>query len=67
MYQLELNKAKELILKNKATKVLLQLPDGLKPKSKEIVDFLTKETNSSIYIWAGSCFGSCDYYRKRLF
>lgn len=61
MYNLELEKIKELILENKAKSVLLQLPDGLKPKSKEIVDGIKKYSKANIYIWAGSCFGACDY------
>lgn len=60
MYNLELKRAKELILKNKAETVIIQLPDGLKPKSKEITDFLQKETSATILIWAGTCFGACD-------
>ncbi|OVE74881.1 hypothetical protein BVX95_00955 [archaeon D22] len=61
MYDLELNIAKELIIKENAKNVLIQLPDGLKPKSKDISDYLSKETNASIIIWAGTCFGACDY------
>ena len=61
MYNLELEKAKKIILENKAKNVLIQLPDGLKSKSKEIKEDLEKNTNSTIFIWAGSCFGACDY------
>lgn len=60
MYNLELDKTLDLIQKNKAKKVLLQLPDGLKTKSKDIVDFLKKSTKASIFVWQGTCFGSCD-------
>ncbi|MBW2972648.1 diphthamide synthesis protein [Candidatus Woesearchaeota archaeon] len=59
-YDLELERAAELIKKDKAEKVCIQLPDGLKPKAKEIADFLSSKTGAEIYIWAGSCFGACD-------
>ena len=61
-YDLELGKAAEKILKEKAKTVLIQLPDGLKPKAKEIREFLAKKTdkNTRLLFWAGSCFGACD-------
>ena len=59
-YDLELDRAADLISAEKAKKVCIQLPDGLKPKAKEIVDFLQSKTKASIFIWSGSCFGACD-------
>ena len=59
-YDLELDKVVEKIKKNKAKKVVIQLPDGLKPRATEIVFYLEKQTNSEIFIWFGSCYGSCD-------
>lgn len=60
MYNLELSKAIKEIKKQKAKTVCIQLPDGLKPKAKEIADKIEKETNAKVLIWAGSCFGACD-------
>ncbi len=60
MYELDLESAKKIIKKNNSKRVLIQLPDGLKPKAEEINDFLKKETGSEILIWLGSNFGSCD-------
>jgi len=60
MYKLELEKAIEKIKKEKAKSVLIQLPDGLKPKAKEIKEKIENKTNSKVLIWAGSCFGACD-------
>jgi 2-(3-amino-3-carboxypropyl)histidine synthase len=60
-YNLELEKAIEKIKQENAKKVLLQLPDGLKPKAKEIKQTLEKETNAKVSIWLGSCFGACDF------
>jgi len=59
-YDLEIEKAISSINSNSAKRVLLQLPDGLKPKAKDIQDSIIKGTKAEIYIWAGSCFGACD-------
>jgi len=60
-YNLELNKAIKTIKAQKAKSVLIQLPDGLKPRAKEIADTLEKQTKAKILIWLGSCYGACDY------
>lgn len=60
MYNLELEKAIKEIRKQKAKTVCIQLPDGLKPKAKEIADKIEKETKAKVIIWLNSCFGSCD-------
>ena len=59
-YDLELNRAIEEIKKNNAKLVCIQLPDGLKPKAKEIQQYIEKNTNTSVVIWLGSCWGGCD-------
>ena len=59
-YNLEPNKAVKEIKNKKAKTVLIQLPDGLKPKAKEIVDFIENNTNAKCFIWMGSCYGACD-------
>ena len=59
-YDLELNRAVEEIKKADAKLVCIQLPDGLKPKAKEIQQFIEKNTNADVVIWLGSCWGGCD-------
>jgi len=60
-YDLELDKAVDEIKNNDAKRVLLHLPDGLKPKADEIQEYIEKEVKDvEILIWAGSCFGACD-------
>ena len=59
-YDLELNKAVEEIKKNNAKLVCIQLPDGLKPKAREIKEYIEKNTDASVVIWLGSCYGACD-------
>ncbi len=63
---LELEKLYEEIEKSKPSTILIQLPDGLKPKAKEIQEKIkTKFTKSqypnlNITFWAGDCYGACD-------
>ena len=59
-YDLELEKALAEIRKQNAKTVCIQLPDGLKPKAKEIVDYLKKHTDAELLIYMGSCYGGCD-------
>lgn len=59
-YELELDKVVSEIKKQKAEKVLVQLPDGLKQYATVIVDYLKAKTNAGVVVWAGSCFGACD-------
>ncbi|MFH1848937.1 MAG: diphthamide synthesis protein [archaeon] len=59
-YDLELERAVATIKKEKAKTVCIQLPDGLKPKAKEIADAIKEQTDATVVIWAGSCFGACD-------
>ena len=59
-YDLELEKAIAEIKKQKAKKVCIQLPDGLKPEAQEIADTIEKQTTAKVFIWLGSCFGACD-------
>ena len=60
-YDLELSKVIEKINKENTKLVCIQLPDGLKPRAKEIADTLEKQTKAKILIWLGSCYGACDY------
>ncbi len=57
---LELDTAVEQILSSKAKSVVIQLPDGLKPKAKQIADYIESRTQAAVQIYLGSCFGACD-------
>jgi len=60
-YELELDRIINEIKENKAKKVLLQFPDGIKPYATLIVDELEKKIGGvEFYIWLGSCYGGCD-------
>lgn len=60
IYDLELDKIIKNIQKQKAKRVLLQFPDGMKPYATTIADYLEEKTNAEIMIWLGSCYGACD-------
>ena len=59
-YELELGRIVSEIEKIGAESVLLQLPDGLKPWSLVLSDYLEEKTSAKISIWLGACFGACD-------
>ena len=59
-FDLELDRVVKEIQKLKPKTVCIQLPDGLKSKSGEIVDYLQNKTKTMVFIWLGSCFGACD-------
>lgn len=57
--RIDIDKLKEEIKRRGWKKVLIQLPDGLKPRAKEIADELEK-AGIEVYIWIGSNYGGCD-------
>lgn len=59
-YDLELDRVVSEIRKQKAKRVCIQLPDGLKPYADKIACHIKKNTNAEVLIWTGSCFGACD-------
>jgi len=61
MYNLELDKTTEEIKNSGASKILIQLPDGLKPRAKKIVDYIQEKCGCEVFIWFGDCFGACDF------
>ena len=60
IYDLGLNKIIKTIKKERAKKVLLQFPDGMKPYSTAISDEIENKTKCQCFIWMDSCFGACD-------
>jgi diphthamide biosynthesis enzyme Dph1/Dph2-like protein len=59
-YDLEIDKVISEIKKSNVKTILLQLPDGLKPLAKKIVDNIKSKTKSDVLIWFGTCYGACD-------
>lgn len=60
IYDLELDKIIKTIKKQKAKRVLLQFPEGMKPYAQEICDYIENKSNCQCFIWLDSCFGACD-------
>lgn len=59
-YDLELERAIAEIKKQKAKRILLQVPDFFKPYATQIADKLQSQTKAEVLIYFGSCFGACD-------
>jgi len=60
-YDLSLDEIVATIKKNDAKRVLVQLPDGLKPYAEQIQAKVAKELPAvELFFWGASAFGSCD-------
>lgn len=59
-YSLEIEKVIKEIKRQKAKRVLIQLPEGLKPHAPEIAEEIETRTKAQCIIWIGSCYGACD-------
>lgn len=60
MYDLEAERVAEEIRKRGARRVLIQLPDGLRPMAFTLVETLTRNTEADILLSGDSCYGACD-------
>ena len=59
-YNLEKDRMVEKINEQEAELVVLHLPDGLKPRAKELQQKIHSETDAQTMIWGGTNFGACD-------
>lgn len=60
-YDLELSKIVKDVKAQKAKRILLQFPEGLKPYSTQVVEELKKSLpKTEVLIWLDTCFGACD-------
>ena len=60
MYELELERVTAEIGKRGARRVLLQLPDGLRPFAFQMAEYIREATPSEVIISGDSCYGACD-------
>ena len=60
MYDLELERVVSEITKREAEKVLLQLPDGMRPFAYQLVEAIEKSTGATVFLSGDSCYGACD-------
>ena len=59
-YDLELERVCKSIRDAGFKRILIQLPDGLKPKADVVKTEIEKNTGVECLIWLGSCYGACD-------
>ena len=60
MYDLELDRVVSEIKNRDAAKVLLQLPDGMRPFAFQLAEAIEKATGASVFLSGDSCYGACD-------
>ena len=60
IYDIEIGRIIKTIIKQKAKKVLLQFPEGMKPYAQAITKEIENKTKCQCFIWLDSCFGACD-------
>jgi len=60
MFELELERVIAEIRKRNAKRVLLQLPDGMRPFAFQIAEFIRKATSAQVILSGDSCYGACD-------
>ena len=59
-YDLEMERVSEEIRRLRAGRVLIQLPDGLRPLALRLAERLGEETGAEIFLVGDSCYGACD-------
>lgn len=60
MYDLELERVISEIQKRGSLKILLQLPDGMRPFAYQLVGTIQKSTDATVFLSGDSCYGACD-------
>lgn len=60
MYDLELDKVIAKIQELEAKRVLLQLPDGMRPFAVQLVNGINGVTGAQVFLSGNSCYGACD-------
>lgn len=60
MYDLEVQRVVDEIKIYGARKVLIQLPDGLRPMAFTLTEELKQNTGAEVFLSGDSCYGACD-------
>ncbi len=60
MYQLEEAKLVEAIRRRGSKRILLQMPEGLKPIGFKLAKLLEKEIGVEVFVSGDPCYGACD-------
>jgi len=65
-YRIDIERAADIIEKQKYRIVALQVPEGLKSNIFPLVEFLENKTGATILVSADPCFGACDVVNYEL-
>jgi 2-(3-amino-3-carboxypropyl)histidine synthase len=60
LYDFEIERVSEEIRRRNAKRVLLQLPNGLRPHALKLLQALREQTNAGFILSGDTCFGACD-------
>jgi 2-(3-amino-3-carboxypropyl)histidine synthase len=60
LYQLEKDRILEEIRRRGSKRILLQMPEGLKPIGFELAKQLESETDAEVFVSGDPCYGACD-------
>lgn len=60
MYNLELDKVIKEIKQRQTKRVLLQLPDGMRPFAYQLAKIIQEATDAKVILSGDSCYGACD-------
>jgi 2-(3-amino-3-carboxypropyl)histidine synthase len=60
LYELEEDKVIDEIKKRDSKRIVLQMPEGLKPIGPKLARLLEKETGAEIFLSGDPCYGACD-------
>lgn len=60
LYDLELDRVISKVSEMDASRLLLQLPDGMRPFAVQLVSAINKATGASVFLSGDSCYGACD-------
>jgi 2-(3-amino-3-carboxypropyl)histidine synthase len=60
MYDLEIDRVVSEIKSRQAKRILLQLPDGMRPFAFQLLEAIEKSSNALVFLSGDSCYGACD-------
>jgi len=59
-YKLETDLLVEEIARRKAKRILIQIPDGLKPQAVALSRIIEEKTQAGVFLSSSACYGACD-------
>lgn len=66
LYDLEVERVSDEIRERHARRILLQLPEGLRPRALQLARELEERADAEVLILGNSCYGACDIALKQL-